>query len=137
MRLYLQLLTLLLPAVILSSCAPYYIAPLQAPQQPVAQPLPVDTSQLPPSFNPNQTVSSPEQKEIRQQQNSYITPTTPSVNVPSTPIRSYPIATRIPGKPGYVYNPYNNNPVYVDGIASGKTVRDPKDPNTDHKFKVP
>ena len=43
----------------------------------------------------------------------------------------------IPGKEGFVFNPYTNNPVDVRGIPSGTLVRDPQDPNKDHKFRVP
>mgnify|MGYP001827734096 CR=1 FL=1 len=50
---------------------------------------------------------------------------------------NYPYALPIPGKDGFVFNPYTNNPVDVRGIPSGTLVRDPQDPNADHKFRVP
>ena len=50
---------------------------------------------------------------------------------------NYPYALAIPGKDGFVFNPYTNNPVDVRGIPSGTLVRDPQDPNADHKFRVP
>ena len=85
----------------------------------------------------SQTISSPEQKSIRRLE-SLSAPTTPSISAPELPkASSYPVAVPIAGKPGYVYNPYNNNPVFVEGIPGGKTVRDPKDPNTNHKFILP
>lgn len=48
-----------------------------------------------------------------------------------------PTAKKIPGKPGHVYNPFNQNEVDVDGIPSGTKVRDPHDPDETHIFKVP
>ena len=86
---------------------------------------------------PTQTISSPSQKTMRRVE-SLSAPTTPSISAPTLPTKkAYPTAMPIAGKPGYVYNPYNNNPVFVEGIAAGKTVRDPKDPNTNHKFLLP
>ena len=54
---------------------------------------------------------------------------------PSKP--DYRRAIPIPGKAGFVFNPFTNNPVDVGGIPSGTLVRDPQDPNPDHKFRVP
>lgn len=50
---------------------------------------------------------------------------------------SYPTATAVPGKPGFVFNPYTHNTVNVQGVASGRLVRDPEDADTSHKFRVP
>lgn len=49
----------------------------------------------------------------------------------------YRRAIPIPGREGMVFNPFTNNPVDVRGIPSGSLVRDPADPNMDHKFRVP
>jgi hypothetical protein len=49
----------------------------------------------------------------------------------------YRRAIPIPGKEGFVFNPFTNNPVDVRGIPSGTLVRDPQDPNETHKFRVP
>ena len=49
----------------------------------------------------------------------------------------YRTAVRIPGKSGFVYNPWTNKAVDVRGIPSGELVRDPQDSNPDHKFRVP
>ena len=49
----------------------------------------------------------------------------------------YRTAVSIPGKAGYVYNPWTNKAVDVRGIPSGELVRDPHDSNPDHKFRVP
>ena len=49
----------------------------------------------------------------------------------------YPTAAAVPGKEGFVFNPYTHNIVDVKGIASGKLVRDPEDNDPSHKFRVP
>ena len=46
-------------------------------------------------------------------------------------------AAPVPGKTGFVYNPYTHNQVDVRGIPSGTKVRDPHDSNPSHIFKVP
>ena len=48
-----------------------------------------------------------------------------------------PVANPVVGRPGYVFNPYNQNMVEVKGMASGTKVRDPQDPNPSHIFVVP
>ena len=132
-------LSLALIGSILTSCGPILVEPVST--QRVAYPAASTPSTPAPPQTPTttignsvgQTVTSPAQKVIREQVS-----TTSNVNVPALPtISSYPVALPIPGKPGYVYNPYNNNPVYVQGIPSGKTVLDPKDPNSEHKFRLP
>ena len=121
-----------LVALVFASCAPVVVQPVQQKETPAE-----DTSVIT-EVDPTQTVTSPEQKEIRQQETVAQSSTTSSITTPAIPtVTNYPVAMPIPGKPGYVYNPYNNNPVYVQGIASGKIVRDPQDPNLDHKFRVP
>ncbi len=49
----------------------------------------------------------------------------------------YPTAAAVPGKPGFVFNPYTTNIVDVKGIGSGRLCRDPEDPDPNHKFRVP
>jgi hypothetical protein len=46
-------------------------------------------------------------------------------------------AAPVPGKPGFVYNPFTRKEVDVRGIPSGTRVRDPHDSNPAHIFKVP
>lgn len=50
---------------------------------------------------------------------------------------NYRTAIAIPGKPGFVYNPWTNKAVDVRAIPSGQLIRDPNDGNPDHKFRVP
>jgi len=65
----------------------------------------------------------------------------PSAPEPPTPPPTikpkYRTAVKIPGKLGFVYNPWTNKAVDVRGIPSGELVRDPQDSNPDHKFRVP
>lgn len=56
---------------------------------------------------------------------------------PNTGKKNYPTASPVPGKPGFVFNPYTHNIVDVKGIAAGKLCRDPEDPDETHKFRVP
>lgn len=58
----------------------------------------------------------------------------PPVNPPTT---TYQYASKVPGKAGYVFNPFTQNQVDVRGIPSGTLVRDPNDSNPSHKFRVP
>lgn len=49
----------------------------------------------------------------------------------------YPFAKKVAGKEGFIFNPYTQNQVQVEGIPSGTLIRDPHDPNPAHKFRVP
>jgi hypothetical protein len=47
-----------------------------------------------------------------------------------------PVANRVVGRPGYVFNPYTQNMVEVNGLVSGTKVRDPLDPDPSNIFLV-
>jgi len=50
----------------------------------------------------------------------------------------YPVATAVPGPPGFVYSPYNNQIIDVREIPSGMLVADPTYPMAEKKyFRVP
>ena len=51
--------------------------------------------------------------------------------------RDYPVAVRVPGKRGFVFNPYTNGLVDVRGISPGTLVKDPEDPEPTHMFRLP
>lgn len=53
------------------------------------------------------------------------------------PKKDYRVAVPIPGKEGFVFNPFTNDPVDVRAIPSLTLVRDPNDPDPEHKFRVP
>ncbi|GAA5480893.1 hypothetical protein Hsar01_00097 [Haloferula sargassicola] len=49
-----------------------------------------------------------------------------------------PVAKGVPGKPGFVFSPFNNKIIDVKGIPSGTMVMDPTYPASDKKyFRVP
>jgi hypothetical protein len=56
--------------------------------------------------------------------------------VPQRP-KHHPFAVTLPGKPGYVLNPYTNAVVDVRGLQAGTLVRDPHDPVANRAFRVP
>lgn len=64
---------------------------------------------------------------------------TKTYTAPKKPVTSSTTkyAASVPGKSGFVYNPYTHNQVDVRGIPSGTKVRDPHDSNPAHVFKVP
>lgn len=143
MKHFLASLSLPVLALILASCGPLIVSPplnnaTPTPAPPQEVPV-VKSTQPTQSTSIPRTVNSPDQKALRNTIPPIPEQTTKNVVTPDIPKlpASYPVAIPIPGKPGYVFNPYNNNPVYVEGIPSGKTVLDPADPNQDHKFKVP
>ena len=64
----------------------------------------------------------------------------PARDHPVSPPRignQYRVADPIPNKPGFVFNPFTNEPVDARAIPPGTLIRDPNDPNPDHKFRVP
>jgi len=135
-------------ALLVGACSPFY--PQPHPNDPATPPK-----------QPNQQALTPEQQQLLQQsqagsqgvgENAGLTPSgstlTPSaasgLNTPSTPPtnvstgkKNYPTAAPVPGKDGFVFNPYTHNIVDVKGIASGKLCRDPEDADSGHKFRVP
>ncbi len=52
-------------------------------------------------------------------------------------VTAIPLARPVPGRPGCVFNPFNQNIVDVEGIPSGTKVVDPLDKDKTHVFKVP
>jgi len=60
-----------------------------------------------------------------------------AVPVEPAPTPTYRTAQPVPGKPGWVFNPWTNMAVDVRGIPPGGLVRDPNDSDPDHKFRTP
>lgn len=61
----------------------------------------------------------------------------PDVGRPSTK-PSTPVARPVPGKPGFVFSPFNNKIIDVKDIPSGTLVADPTYPASEKKyFRVP
>ncbi|NWK54353.1 hypothetical protein HW115_01930 [Verrucomicrobiaceae bacterium N1E253] len=134
-------------ALLVGACSPFY--PKPHPNNPGTQT---------PSGQPTLT---PEQQKILEQSqqgngvagvdaagnptgvdSTVLTPGSDGNTSPTPPTntngkKNYPTASPVPGKPGFVFNPYTHNIVDVKGIASGKLCRDPEDPDETHKFRVP
>ncbi len=64
-------------------------------------------------------------------------PTTPEPEVTKPDPAKYRTASAVPGKEGFVFNPWTNKQVDVRGIESGQLVRDPEDNDPTHKFRIP
>lgn len=58
-------------------------------------------------------------------------------NYQDAPVKIYPIAQPAPDRPGYALNPFTKTEVDLRGVPGGSLVRDPNDPDPDHKFRVP
>ena len=57
---------------------------------------------------------------------------------PPEPKRDFTVATKVPGKDGFVFSPYNNKVIDVRGISTGTLVQDPTYPAAEKKyFRVP
>lgn len=117
---------------LVGACAPY--PPQPYPPYPPQMRIQPDGQ---PSLTSEQQRQLDESRErLRQQQeaerNANDLPAAPK---PAKP--NYPTASAVPGKPGFVFNPYTHNIVDVKGIASGKLCRDPEDSDPTHKFRVP
>lgn len=62
----------------------------------------------------------------------------PPPKPPDNKPKTHPVAAAVPGKPGFVFSPFNNKVVDVRGVASGKVVSDPNYPMEEKKwFRVP
>lgn len=61
-----------------------------------------------------------------------------NINETEIPVNSaIPLASPVAGRPGFVFNPFNQNMVEVKGLNPGMKVRDPQDPDPSHIFVVP
>lgn len=61
----------------------------------------------------------------------------PPAPKPSPPAE-HPVALPVPGRPGFVFSPFNNKVLDVSGLASGMLVADPHYPAAERKyFRVP
>ena len=57
---------------------------------------------------------------------------------PATEKKEIPVARPIPGKPGFVFSPFNNKPIDVKGFPPGSLVADPHYATSEKKhFRVP
>jgi hypothetical protein len=93
---------------------------------------PVETTPPPPQPAPSRsprtitsttTAAAPPQQSETRTSTSATSPQSASTN----PAAQFPVAKPVPGKPGYVFSPYDPNGGYVDvsGYPPGSKVRDP------------
>lgn len=138
-------ISLLSIASLLGACAPYPDPgfPSNQPQNTTRQPVTAPTEpQKQLEANRIRLEREARERSKREQAQYSIPSTTTSLSAPSPTtskpsVKKYPTATPIPGRKGFVFNPYTNNIVDVMGIDSGKLCRDPEDPDTSHKFYAP
>ncbi len=124
--------TLILPlaaVALMGACAPY--PPHPAPPSPPLAPVPEQ-----PTLTDEEQRQLDENRERIERENRERDLANGNASGPSTKPK-YPTAAAVPGKPGFVFNPYTHNIVDVKGIGSGKLVRDPEDNDPTHKFRVP
>ncbi len=128
-----------LGSILLASCYPF-----EERGRPPTGPVP-----------PEQTVTSPTQQQVQQQRERMrersekppSAPTrrdaledtpAPAPKPPAEEKRDFDFAAPVPGKPGFVFSPFNQKIVDVRDIPSGTLVQDPTYPASEKKyFRVP
>ncbi|BCX49557.1 hypothetical protein HAHE_34650 [Haloferula helveola] len=129
--------SLTLVAAFLASCTPYPEQP-PVPGPDVAQNNPAGTP-----GDPNQPDKPDEGTTSESMDKPDETPKiTENVTDPEppkpAPKPNNQVARPVPGKPGFVFSPYNNKIIDVKGIPSGTLVADPTYPAAEKKyFRVP
>lgn len=107
-------------AVPLSSCA--WLFSWKSQPVVVAEPEPTPK---PPSPEPPQRPEPPPPPE-------------PKPEPPPPSKETVPVARAVPGRPGFVFSPFNNKLIDVEGFPSGRLVADPHYPASEKKyFRVP
>ena len=93
---------------------------------------PVETAPPPPQPSPRTitsttTASSPPQQDETQSTSATSHPSATPRSLSTNSAAQFPVAKAVPGKPGYVFSPYDPNGGYVDvsGYPSGSKVKDP------------
>jgi len=96
--------------------------PVEAmPPQATATPL------RPPRTVTSSTATSPPSQQDETRPSTAVTPSATPRSSSSNSAAQFPVAKPVPGKPGYVFSPYDPNGGYVDvtGYQSGSKVKDP------------
>ena len=88
-----------------------------------------------PSFRTLEMLSESEEqaKETQEQINKRVENAKDLMSI----LDKHPTAKPVPGRPGYVFNPYTNQIVDVRGLPPGQLVRDPADPVPNRQFRTP
>ncbi|QJE94600.1 hypothetical protein [Luteolibacter luteus] len=150
-------LRLILPAaasaLLAASCTPYVEPPPEPPADPAQR------KQLTPEeqekINKQREEKRKREEELKAEgtntqpdgETPKVEPTTPDGGGEKAPAppkpanekkEAPPVARPIPGKPGFVFSPFNNKPIDVKGFPPGSLVADPTYPASEKKhFRVP
>ncbi len=146
-------LRLILPAsaaflMVATSCTPYVEPPPPAPTDPAArtrtpeeeEKLRKERAEMKRKDEEGKTPDKNKKSEGEQEGTANKNPgegegSTPKPPEPKSDIQ---VARPVPGKPGFVFSPFNNKVIDVKGIPSGRLVADPTYPASEKKhFRVP
>ena len=148
-------LRLILPAsaaflMVASSCTPYVEPPPPAPADPAArtrtpeeeEKLRKEREEMKKKDEENKTPDKDKKSEGDQEGTAQKDPgQNGGPNTPKPPEEKkseIQVARPVPGKPGFVFSPFNNKVIDVKGIPSGRLVADPTYPASEKKhFRVP
>jgi hypothetical protein len=148
-------LRLILPAsasllLVATSCTPYKEPPPPPPTDPAArkttpeeeEKLRMQREEMKKKDAENETPDKEKQSEGAEGETvKKDLPPGGEADTPKPPVEKkadIPVARPIPGKPGMVFSPFNNKPIDVKGIPSGRLVADPTYPASEKKhFRVP
>ena len=136
MNLRLKLASAALVGLAMSSCYPI---PTRPPQQGDPN-LQLTPEQIQAQERERQRIAEQEAELLRQQQQFQNPNPNPNPNLGTNPVgpTDYPFASKVPGKAGFVFSPYNKQVVDVRDIPSGTLVQDPTYPASEKKyFRVP
>ena len=75
-----------------------------------------------------------EAEEKPQENEPQLPPYEYEVEEPENSPSDFPTARSVPGRPGFVFSPYNNKLVDVTGLKSGSLAADPQYPASERKY---
>jgi hypothetical protein len=145
-------LRLILPAsaalFLAASCTPYVEPPPPAPADPAANKQPTEEEKKKIAEAREKKKKEAEELANKEKTTEGTEPAGPDAggtNPDATPPKkpedkktALETARPVPGRPGFVFSPFNNKIIDVKGIPSGKVVADPTYPASEKKhFKVP
>ncbi len=124
-------------ALLPTACTPYPEEPPPTPPADVAQNGPQKPADGMEQAAENERSTSEEKKKPEEGPQITEKIEDPEASKPATK-PSTPVARPVPGKPGFVFSPFNNKIIDVKDIPSGTLVADPTYPASEKKyFRVP
>lgn len=135
--------------LVATSCTPYVEPPPPAPEDPAArkrtpeeeEKIRKDRAEMKKKDEESNTPDKDKKSEGGQEGTAKNDPDKDGgSDVPKPPEKKSEIqvARPVPGKPGFVFSPFNNRVIDVKGIPSGRLVADPTYPASEKKhFRVP